>query len=186
MKFTLTQKGIILVSIPLLFEFLFVGVLSWLLAQAEGESSRVFQSANIGNCSNKLIKDVFQLSALSRNELAAVLGSGSYGNKISAIRFDLKELEEAAKDDPTQELVVKDSAKAGEEAFTYIEQLRRTFESGGALAVMDQLKQLRGELRDCVKRMISSDLVAMAQTEKKRRRRAIISNSPLEKKLKRY
>ena len=73
MKFTLTQKGIILVSIPLLFEFLFVGVLYFLLAQAEEESARVFQSANIDNCSNKLIKDVFELSAIGHSELAEII-----------------------------------------------------------------------------------------------------------------
>ncbi len=150
------------------FQFLFVGVLYFLLAQVEGESARVFQSANIGNCSNKLIKDVFELSAIGHSELAEIIASGGYEDRISAIRSDLKELEVAAKDDPAQQLVVRQSAKAGEEAFMYIEQLRKTFESGGALAAIDQLKQLRGELRDCVKRMISSDLVAMAQTEKKR------------------
>ena len=172
MKLTLTQKGIILVAIPLLFQFLFVGILALLLAQAEKESSRFFHSVNIGNCSNKLIKDVFEISAISHSELIELISTNAYRDKIGMIRSDLNDLSRAANDNPAQQAVVKQSAQAGEEAFMLIEQLRSAFMSGDALRAIDQLKQLRGELRSCMQRMISQDLLAMAQSEKKMRREA--------------
>ena len=168
MKLTLIRKGIILVVIPLLFQFLFVGVLALLLAQAEKESLRFFHSVNIGNCSNKLIKDVFEISAISHSEMIELISTNGYKDKIAAIRSDLNDLSQAASNDPAQQAVVKKSSQAGEEAFVLIEQLRSAFMSGDALQAMDQLKQLRGELRSCMQRMISIDLLAMAQIEKQK------------------
>jgi PAS domain S-box-containing protein len=166
LKFTLTQKGIILVAIPLLFEVAFLGALAFLLAQAEQESNLVFKSANIGNCSNKLLKDIFELSAIPHSEIVELLTSNGYKNKIETIRTDLNELSTAVKDNPQQEQIIKKSVAAGEEAFILVEQLQSTFASGNTLAAIDQLKQLRGELRACIQQMISTDLIAMAQSEK--------------------
>ncbi len=100
MKFNIIQKGIILVAIPLLFEFIFVGALAFLLTQAEAESVLVFKSSNIGNCSNKLIKDIFALSAISHSEIVELFTSNGYKNRIETIRSDLRELLQAAQDNP--------------------------------------------------------------------------------------
>ncbi len=155
-------------AIPLVFEVLFVGVLAFLLNQAEQEASGVFRSANIGNCSNKLIKDIFELSAISHAEVIELFTSNGYQKRIETIRTDLTDLKRAAKGDPQQVAIVNHSIDAGEEAFILIKQLQRTFESGNALGAIDQLKQLRGELRSCMQRMISPDLIQLAQTEKQR------------------
>jgi len=171
-KLTLIQKGIVLVTIPLLFQFLFVGVLALLLAQAEKESSRFFHSVNIGNCSNKLIKDVFEISAISHSEMVELVSTDAYKEKIGAIRSDLEELSKAACDNPAQQAVIKKSAQAGDEAFMLVEQLRATFISGDALSAIDQLKELRGELRSCMQQMISKELLAMAQSEIKNAKEA--------------
>lgn len=166
MKFTLTPKGIILVAIPLLFEFVFLGALAFLLAQAEQESNLVFKSANIGNCSNKLLRDIFELSAIPHSEVVELFTSNGYQSKIETIRSDLNKLSLAVKDNPEQALIIKKSIAAGEEAFLLIEQLQKTFASGNTLGAIDQLKQLRGELRSCIQQMISIDLIEMAQIEK--------------------
>jgi len=167
-KFTLTHKAIILVTIPLLFEFVFIAALAYLLNQAEEESTLVFRSANIGNCSNKLIKDIFELSAIPHNEIMELFASNGYKIKIETIRSDLKELSQAAKDNPSEQLIVKKSIASGEEAFILVEELEKTFQSGNLLGAIDQLKQLRGELRSCMQHMISNDLITMAQTEQQK------------------
>lgn len=168
MKFTLSHKAIILVSIPLLFEFIFLGALAYLLGQAEKESTLIFKSANIGHCSNKLIKDIFELSTMPHHEIIDLFASSGYKAKVETVRSDLKELLIATKDDRSEQLVARRSIEAGEEAFELIQHIETTFEAGDSLSAIEQLKQLRVSLRDCIGRMISNDLITMAQTEKQK------------------
>ncbi len=168
LKFTLTQKGIILVSIPLVFELLFVGTLSFLLAQAEDESYKAFHASRVGDCSNVLIRDIFELTSMTRNDVSQALSSDWYKKTVSTIRSDLDALQAAAKDDPTQERIVQESVDAGEEALLLLNQLHKTLESGDSLLAIDKLRQLKDELRSCAKRMISRDLIEMALREKQK------------------
>ncbi len=166
MKFTLTQKGIVLVSIPLVFELLFVSALSLLLIQAEGESSKAFHASRIGDCSNVLIRDLFELVSITRGDISQTLSSDWYKSTIATIKADLNELQIAAKGNSTQEHVVEESVEAGEEALFLLEQVRKASESGNPLLVMVKFNKLKEELQSCVKRMISRDLIEMAQSEK--------------------
>lgn len=158
----------ILVSIPLVFELFFVGTLSFLLAQAESESHKAFQASRIGDCSNILIKDMFELTSMTRDDALQALSSDWYKSTVSTIKSDLIALQSAVKDDPTQERIVQESVEAGEEAIFLLDQLHKNFESSGLLTTIDKVKTLRDELRSCVKRILSRDLMEMALKEKQK------------------
>ena len=166
MKLNLAQKGIILVSVPLVFELIFIGALAFLLMQAEEESSRAFHAANIGDRSNILIRDIFELTSMTRGEFSQALSSDWYKSTIAKIRTDLQELQLATKDNFHQSEIVQESVDAGEEALLLLERIRTAFESGDTVLAFTRLNALKGELESCVKRMVSRDLIAMAQEEK--------------------
>src|SRR5271170_6648898 len=54
---TLTQKGLLLVSVPLLFELLFVGTLAFLLQQAEAEIKRESHAKEVSVATNNLLNE---------------------------------------------------------------------------------------------------------------------------------
>lgn len=166
MKFTLTQKAIILVSIPLVFEFVFVGTLAFFLTQAEEESHRAFHAATIGDCSNVLIRDLFELTSMTRGDVSQALSSDWYKKTVKTIRTDLNNLKTAAVGNPAQEQIVQDSVEAGEEALILLEEVRKIIDAGSILSNMDRLTSLRDQLRSCVKRIVSRDLLEMSQREK--------------------
>lgn len=61
LNLSLSQKGLILVSIPLLFELFFVGYLSFLLLQADEEIRRETHSREIVSRTNVVMKDLLHL-----------------------------------------------------------------------------------------------------------------------------
>lgn len=69
-RFSITQKVIALVAIPLVFELVFVGLLYDTIKKAAEESSKAEHALAISNTTNALIKDLFHMvSELSLNDL---------------------------------------------------------------------------------------------------------------------
>lgn len=164
---SISRAGVILVFVPLIIVLLFVFALTTLLAQADAEAARAFRAAQISNSSNKLVRDIFEVGSLTRGELSQ-FSSDQCTGIIRSIRTDLDQLREAVKGDPEQQDIVQRSGEAGEEAYLMLEQMQNTLKSGNALGAMNQWNLTRGSLRSCLKRMVSHDLIAMAQTEKER------------------
>jgi PAS domain S-box-containing protein len=92
--------------------------------------------------------------------------SEDYGKMVTTIRADLQELLQAVKDDPAEVQVVQKCGEASEEAFELADHIRSSL--GGAMndLSLEQSDSIRRRLRSCVKRMISRDLLALAQDEK--------------------
>jgi len=168
MKLTLIQKSIILVSVPLVFEVVFVAVLANLLIQAETECANVFRAAKIGNCSNKLIRDVFEFAAVGHGEILGILSSDHYSSIVSTINSDLSELQASVEKNSPEQTIVNSSIIAGQKALDLISQIHSTYESGDAYGAIDQLKRLQYPLRNYMKQTISRDLVLLAETQKKK------------------
>jgi len=168
MKMTLTKKGIILVSIPLLFELVFVGILALLNAQAEQEAVDAFRSGRISNGTNQLIRDMFETVSITRAELSRSLSSENYESILSRIRSDLNELKDAVKGNPQEESIVQTSANAGEEAYSIIKNLRLSFETDSPFAAANHLNMMRDQMRSCLKRMVPQELIELAQVEKEK------------------
>jgi len=166
MKLTLPQKTIILVSIPLVFEFVFVAVLGILLTQVDTESSNAFRAARIGNCSNKLIRDVLEFASIGHGETLESLFSDRYNSIVSTVSSDLNDLQVSVESNSPQEAIVNQSIEAGRKALGLLQQIRATYASGDIYEAMDELKKLQGQLRIFLKQTISHDLIQLAETEK--------------------
>jgi PAS domain S-box-containing protein len=166
LNLNLTQKGLALIAIPLIFEFIFGLSLALLQSQAEDEATRSYNSGRLNNSINQLVRDIFDLASLSRLDLPQLIGT-SFEKRAQKIREDLDELKDAVKDDPAKAAIVADSAQASERCYKILGQLRYAYATGGALLVTETLQASRAELRDCLKRMISQRLISMAQSEEK-------------------
>jgi PAS domain S-box-containing protein len=166
LKLKLSDKGIILVAIPLVFELVFVAALASLHAQAEDEAARALHSGRINNASNKLVRDIFEIASISRGEISKTLASTKYEDAVKTIRADIEELKQVVKDNPSQSAIVARSALAAEKANQVLENLRQTYESGDPFAAIDAFSSARNELRAAMKEMVSPELLSMAQAEK--------------------
>lgn len=166
MKFTLVQKGILLVSIPLAFELVFVSVLSSLHSQAEEAAFRAFRSLQIGGCAGKLISDIFAVGSTSKGEIGTNFTSDIYQRAVVTIKADLSELAEAVKDDPAQLSVVQRSYAACQEAGKLLSDVKQEYEAGNSFAALDRLNSSSARLRSCIKSIVSPELIAMANSEK--------------------
>src|SRR3990167_8589371 len=81
LNLNLSHKGFILVSVPLAFELVFVGVLVWLLKQAESEILHQVQSKTI----------IFQAATLSRLFHDEGVAIGGYNLTKNIIFKDLSD-----------------------------------------------------------------------------------------------
>jgi PAS domain S-box-containing protein len=182
-KLNLSQKSVLLVAIPLLFELLFLGILAYLNMQAEEEAVRAFSSAQVSNDSNKLIRDMFQIGSLTRHEISSRISSEDYKSTVASIRADLAELAKAVKDSPSESAVVDRCNDATEEAYELVERLRNSIGADGALALMNQPDSIKLRLRSCINRMVSNDLMLMAQKEKERAEQSHLAQAQFRKQI---
>ncbi len=164
MKLTLFQKGIILVSIPLAFEILFVSALAFLNLQGEEEANRAFHSALISNCSNSLVRNIFEAASLMREEMFRSQVSEQYKRAIADVRSDFQQLLEAVENSPSEYRTVQRSEEAFNEAYHLAERVQS--QSTSNILAMTASDALRDRLRMCVKRLVSPELLSMAQNEK--------------------
>jgi len=182
-KLNLSQKSVLLVAIPLLFELLFLGILAYLNMQAEEEAVRAFRSAQVSNDSNKLIRDMFQIGSLTRREISSQISSEDYKSTVTSIRSDLAELAKAVKDSPSESAIVERCNDATEEAYELVERLRKSMGADGAMALMSQPDSIKLRLRSCINRMVSSDLMSMAQREKEKAEQSHLAQGQFRKQI---
>jgi PAS domain S-box-containing protein len=173
LKLNLSQKGIFLVSIPLVFELVLVATLAVLEMQTEQEVTHAFHSARVSDGTNRIVRDLFEIGAVTKGELFSTLSTTAYQNTVQHIRDDMKDLKDAVKDDPAEREIVERTNDAAEEAHDEIEKLRMIYETGDTFKAMDELQSARLKLRSCLKRCVSPELINMGQEEKERLQKSI-------------
>jgi PAS domain S-box-containing protein len=183
-RLNLSQKGIILVSIPLVFELIFVATLAVLEMQTEQEVARAFQAARISDGTNRIVRDLFEIGAVTKAELFSTLSSESYKNAVKHVREDMEELVQAVRDDPSEREIVQRTKDAAEEAYDEIERLRMVYESGDTFKAMDELQSARLKLRNCLKRCVSPELINMGQNEKEALKKSLEIQDGFRKRIK--
>jgi len=166
LNLSLSQKGIALVSIPLVFELIFLGALAYLQTQAEQETTRALHAAATSDATNQLVRDFFNLAAVSRGELVNTFGTGGYEKQATKLRADIATLREAVKDNVEQTRIVDRTSQAAEDAYAEIEKLRKYYVSGETYKAIDEMNAAKPRIRNYVKAALSSDLIFMAEKEK--------------------
>jgi PAS domain S-box-containing protein len=171
------------VGIPLLFEILFVGGLAYLNLQAEEETVRAFRSAQISNYSSKLIRDMFEVGSLAHREIASLISSDGYKTTANGIKKDLMRLRETVIENSDESAIVDECAAACQEADELIERIRSQIAAGGNLLQASGVDSMRVRLRSCISRMVSKELISMAEKEKENAERYHEAQAQLRKRI---
>jgi signal transduction histidine kinase len=137
LKLNVSQKGLILVSVPLVFELVFICFLTILLQQSESEAQRYAQSKEIVSEVNNLTKTFLDLGF-------ALIAWKATKSRSFVHQYDLivseqpeiyKKLEDLSKDDAQRQEYVQKLHKGGDEVMSLIKYVRGL--ADGELVVVD-------------------------------------------------
>lgn len=141
----LSQKGLILVSVPLAFELLLIGLLVWLLQQAEAEIKREMQARTIISRANTSIEKiltiaaggaVFNMASGKQEPFAYEKSLAEIPRELSQLAYDLRFEEERAR---SAEACVSLWHKAAADAI----QLKRAIADGDQIIAMQRFHRLQ-------------------------------------------
>jgi PAS domain S-box-containing protein len=165
LNLTLSQKGLLLVSIPLVCQILSVAVIAQMHNQAEREAAKSEHSKKISQSTNELVRDIFNIVVVTKGDEVTKnsFGSESYKTAVLNIRKQLDELSKLVQDQPERLAIVGSSTIAADRALALLEECEKAYDSGDNLTLMDALRRTRKELRYCIKGIISKELLQMAQ-----------------------
>jgi len=114
----LSQKALILVMVPLMFQFVFVGTFAWLLRQSEAESARQTRTKNLLAAverMEKVLSDAMVTLYLLKQDTTSNFVAQRYANDLQIAKEQLAELPaQSTKTDKERELVrkIEEAAKA--------------------------------------------------------------------------
>ena len=148
---TLSQKAMLLISLPLAFELVFVSCLFYFLHQAEMQAQKAELAKDILATSTRLTdsyisagKILFQYS---------VIGEASYMDKYDACKAsilkDFARLKKSLRNDPKTLRVISNLEKTSDLALAHLDEARRSMEmgeSGAAKTTMETVKTIADEL----------------------------------------
>lgn len=168
----LSQKGLILLAVPLAMEILCISGLAWFLFQTEAkarahERSREIVAA-VNNCEHAAIKVAMSVATLymSRSEYA------SQGIRYNTEKFwkYAHQIETLVKDDPQEFERVRTAAASANELFKSIAIYTARIEgeeSGSPVSVVQRLGEIRRKTQDCVG-AVSTNLNEIIAIEEKK------------------
>ncbi len=163
---TLAKKGLILVSIPLLFELAFVAILACLLHQAESEIARERHARAIIETTNRLIRDLYEASVeLHRAGEDKDYEEQIYSDTLGKLRAKVLDLKLLVKDTPGERPVIERAEKAADRGMQLLSESR-----SAALGMPDRLRwaafeRAKTELKPLVTGL-AQDLLALVEEEK--------------------
>lgn len=142
---SLAQKGLILVSVPLVFELAFVGVLALLLHEAEQEIRREAHSRRIIEITNSTIEKI--LVVVSGAGVFKVSGGRSsfqtYEDTLEEIPRELKKLSVELSDNPTKAEVARQIIALWRQASAETKELQAAIADGQQLVVAAKLPRVQ-------------------------------------------
>ncbi len=145
----LFHKGLVLVAVPLIFELLFVAVLSKLLIDAESVAAREARAKAIVYKAERLDQLVYQATATLVQYGAT--SDPSTGNKYSLIEEQIPkekaDLEKAVADDPVHKPLVVKVVPLIDRAMVLMKEAKRTLDESEGKMSIQYMQELRGEIQ---------------------------------------
>jgi signal transduction histidine kinase len=172
MRLSLTQKGLILVAIPLVFELGCVTLLVAAEQQAEQEAQIANRARLVSDQVNRLNRDLFSCFQLVRSAsemtvVQLVAMQKEFKDLISKLQSEYSELERLTADNPSQLAMVRRSSAGLDEAASIVENFEKRLRKGGA----DYTSLTRSDsglrLASLAQRLFSQDLKLFAEEERK-------------------
>ena len=162
---TLSQKGLILVCVPLIFQILLVAAIAGLHSQAEHDAIRAEHSKKISAVTNEIVRNLFDITVITRGDdlTRASITSSGYHKAMNEIKKKLDDLRELVIDNAADTKVVDQSEAAAVKAIAIMSSCEAAYDSGNTMELVEVLRRTRKELRQCIKGIISTDLLQVAQ-----------------------
>lgn len=143
---TLSQQGLILIAVPLLFEFVFVGSLAYLLERADAEVQQEEHAREVllhAYAVNRHAMDATNF--LGEYTLSGQRESASaYQGKLSDIRAEYQTLENLVKDEPTQLALAQRSKDLAEHQIVALEQMYDAWLNKGHFEALREMARMHG------------------------------------------
>jgi PAS domain S-box-containing protein len=142
---TLSQQGLILIAVPLLFEFAFVGSLAYLLERADGEIQQEEHAREVllhAYAVNRLSLDA--TSFLGEYTLSGQRASKSaYQAKLYQTRNEYRILEDLVRNEPEQLALAENSKQLAEQQVVALEEMYDAWVSQGNLGALKKMAMMR-------------------------------------------
>lgn len=128
-RLSLTQKGLLLISIPLVFEIVFVGYLWGLIESAEKQISRQERAHAILSHMNALTRDIVDAGQTAGSYSCPVF-LASYADSLSKTSREFKALESLTSEDPNESRIVKKVEQLTEKGMFLVTRGRQLLKQG--------------------------------------------------------
>lgn len=152
----LSHKGIILVSVPLFFELLFLGVLSLLLNQAEHQAARLEHSRSIIRHCNHLIQLMYDSGATIFG--MTLSGEQSFSDKyvvlMTEIPAEFKKLDELVATDADRRSQLAQARSVADRLTALLDSYKHSLDSGQRLALLINGKAKLKEMKSLIDELI--------------------------------
>ncbi|HEY9869273.1 MAG TPA: ATP-binding protein [Candidatus Obscuribacterales bacterium] len=167
-KLNLPQKGLILVGTVLVFELVFVGVLTVLLQQAEAEIKREVRATLVMSSANGLIT-LFHDSASSLVGYALTRNSEMierYDQSVAEFSVTLSKLNNLVKDNPKEARLLKDVQVIVNQGIDLLNRHKERLLTGGRIEALRRFRADRAEVREILE-TFAEKVKLLAAEEKK-------------------
>lgn len=181
-RLKLSQKMLILVAVPLLFEFAFIMALNQLLEQAEEERQNEMVTRMIIAHVNEIHRVLLDNASVGAG-FSMTMDRDEREKRSRSLRDKLdkqsRELERLLKDKPQARAHFERAQAILDESTVKLRALKRMFRHEGLLAVRDEVKVLFGKLTDELDRILEEErkaeaLIPKVQQEQRARIQATI------------
>jgi PAS domain S-box-containing protein len=165
---TLAQKGLILVSIPLVFELIFVLTLAWMLHQADSELERSLRSKEIIQTTNDIAAHIVEATDSARSfdfRNDDSLQNTRFDDDIRAIRRDVVKLKELVRGNGEEEQTVERIDLATAQAVQLLIEARQIAQEHGIMEAQRIFKKAKAKYNPTLERMVR-DIRKLVSEEK--------------------
>lgn len=154
-KLKLSQQGLVLIAVPLLFEMVFVATLAVLLKQAEQDVSREAHSRTVVSESNNLMQHFFDAgSAIYAYKLTkSPMFATHYDEIAQQIPDEIRSLKRILIDNPHQEEAIQRVEAIGNKGIESLSAAKRIIDGTGTANDISRL-QSAGDVKQIVSQLI--------------------------------
>ncbi len=155
----LSQKGVVLASVPLFFELLLLGVLALALQQAERETAKAEHCKEVIGHTDVIVRSLYDTAT----ELVGFTITGSqtlgerYDKSVEQINTELGVLEGLVKDDPGSAGELRKCHVLAQTVLELTDDMKRSIDKGDRAKVLlmskDMMRQMKGLLDELIEQM---------------------------------
>jgi len=167
-RFSLSQKGLILIAVPLMFELALIASLAYLHNEAEVQIARAEHSKSVVDTINQLERDVYDIvSGVSGDrESEQAFFNGQFDSVVNDIAVQLRALQILVQDNPRQSALVQGCFVNGDRAVILLSRAKQLYLKGEFKPKTEGRQETFRQLRKCFRGLLPQEMVSMAGEEK--------------------